>query len=220
MTAVYGYSVPFEDFLPEVLQFTPDVPEHVAVNAVRNACIDFCAKTRYWQYTVPSMSTVDGKANYVLETPADTKMVGISFVYYDTNLLVPKGADELADIYRMGNWQALKGQPQYYTQVILPEIILVPTPYQTKTAVVSARVALAPTRSSTDIDASIYENYLVVIAHGAKAILYSTPGQPYYDKVLARESEIAFRAGIANAKIALSKGLTRASTRAEFQRFV
>lgn len=220
MTALYGYTVPYEEFLPEVLQFTQDVPEHIAINAIRNACIDFCTKTRYWQYTTPSISTIDGQSNYVLETPADTKMVGISFVYYDTVLLVPKSADELADIYRMGNWQVLKGQPQYYTQIQLPEIILVPQPYQTKTAVVYARVALAPLRSSTEITSEIYENHLMTISAGARAILHATPGQPYFDRQAARDCQIEFRTGIANTKIAINKGLTRASTRAEFQRFV
>ena len=220
MTALYGFTVPYEEFLPEVLQFTPDAPEHIAVNAIRNACIEFCTKTRYWQYNAPAISTQSGKSNYVIETPADTKMVGISFVYFDTNLLIPKGADELADIYRMGNWQALTGSPQYYTQIQKPEIILVPTPFKDETDIVKVRVALAPTRDSSEVSSEVYENYLQVIAHGAKAILYATPGQPYFDKTLARDSAIAFRVGITEARIAITKGLTRASTRAEFQRFV
>jgi hypothetical protein len=60
----------------------------------------------------------------------------------------------------------------------------------------------------------------MVIANGAKAILYNTPGQPYFDKTSAKECQMYFRAGIANARILIDKGLTRSSTRAEFQRFV
>lgn len=220
MTQFFGYTVPFDDFLPEVTQFLPDVPELVAKNAIRNAAIEFCEKTRYWQVDVDPISVVAGQRNYVVPTPADTKMVGVVSAYYNTNLLIPKGPDELARIYRMGDWQQVEGAPQYLTQIIKPEVILVPTPYEDKAESLHLRVAIAPTRASEEISEDVYENYLMVIANGAKAILYNTPGQPYFDKTSAKECQMYFRAGIANARILIDKGLTRSSTRAEFQRFV
>lgn len=220
MTAVYGFTVSFDKFLPEVLQFVPDVPEHVARNAIKNAAIEFCTKTYYWQYNAPSISVVAGKGNYAVETPADTKMVGIIVAYYDTNLLIPQSPDTLASIYRLGNWQQIQGSPQYITQIQKPEVVLVPYPFQDKSNVLNIRVALAPTRDSEEIDVNIYENHLLTIANGAKAILYNTPGQPYFDKTSAKECMMYFRSGIADARIAVNKGLTRTSNRAEFQRFV
>lgn len=220
MTALYGVTVPYDEFLPEVMQFCPDVAEHVAINAIRNTCIDFCTKTYYWQIQIPSISVVNGQANYVMPTPADTKVVGIMSAYYDTNLLIPQPADTLASIYRMGNWQEVQGSPQYYTQIIKPEIILVPYPYEDRSAVLDLRVAIAPTRDSTEITSEIYENFLDEIANGARAVLYGTPGQPYFDRVSAKDSERVYRTGVSNARIAVNKGLTRTSNRAEFQRFV
>ena len=220
MTALYGYTVSFDKFLPEVMQFVPDVPEHVASNAIKNAAIDFCTRTYYWQYNCPLISVVNGKANYTPETPSGTKAVGIIVAYYDTNLLIPQPPDTLANIYRMGNWQTVQGSPQYITQSQKPEVILVPYPYQDRDDVLSIRVALAPTRDSNEIDVNIYENHLLTIANGAKAILYNTPGQPYFDKNSAKECEMRYRASVSDAKIAMNKGLTRTSNRAEFQRFV
>jgi hypothetical protein len=220
MTQFFGYTVPFDDFLPEVTQFLPDVPELVAKNAIRNAAIEFCEKTRYWQIDVAPISVVNGQRSYVVPTPADTKMVGAVSAYYDTNLLIPKGPDELARIYRMGDWQQVEGAPQYLTQIIRPEVVLVPTPYEDKADALHLRVAIAPTRASEEISEDVYENFLLVIANGAKAILYNTPGQPYFDRTAAKECTMYFRAGIANARILVDKGLTRTSTRAEFQRFV
>ena len=220
MTQLYGSNVPFDDFLPEVMQFMPDVPELIARNAVRNAAIEFCEKTRYWQIDINPISVVAGKNNYVIETPSGTKYVGMVNAYYDTNLMIPKGPDELASIYRMGDWQQVEGTPQYVTQIIKPEVILVPTPYQNKANCFHVRVAIAPTRDSDEISQDIYEQYLMVIANGAKGILYNTPGQSYFDRTAAKECQMYFRAGIANARIAIDKGLTRSSTRAEFQRFV
>lgn len=220
MTAFYGNTVPFEDFLPEVLQFVPDVADLVATNAIRNACIEFCEKTRYWQIEVDPIDVVANQSNYVIPTPADTKMVGIVYAYYQTNLLVPQPPDTLANIYRLGDWRELQGSPQYITQIIKPEVILVPQPSFAAAGALKVRVSIAPTRGASEVSSQLYEEYLMVIANGAKAILYNTPGQPYFDKTAAKECQILFRTGIANARIAIDKGLTRTSNRAEFQRFV
>lgn len=220
MTALYGVTVPYQEFLPEVMQFTPDVPEHIAVNAIRNTCIDFCTKTYYWQINVPPISVVKGQGNYVVPTPADTKLVGIMSAYYDTNLLIPQAADTLASIYRLGNWQDIQGSPQYITQLIKPEVVLVPYPYEDRADVLNLRVAIAPVRTSEEITSEIYENFLDVIANGARSILYGTPGQPYFDRVSAKDCERVYRTGVSDTRIAVNKGLTRTSNRAEFQRFV
>ena len=220
MTALYGVTVPFEEFLPEVMQFCPDVPEHIAVNAIRNTCIDFCTRTYYWQINVPTISVVQGQANYAIQTPADTKLVGIISAYYDTNLLIPQPPDTLASIYRMGNWQEVQGSPQYYTQIIKPEIVLVPYPYEDRADVLNVRVAIAPLRDSTEVTSELYENFLDVIANGARSVLYGTPGQPYFDRQSSKDCERVYRAGVSDTRIAMNKGLTRTSNRAEFQRFV
>lgn len=220
MTAFYGTNVPYEEFLPEVMQFVPDVADLVATNAIKQACIEFCQKTRYWQIELDPIDVVANQSSYVIPTPADTKMVGIVYAYYNNNLMIPQPPDTLANIYRMGDWRELQGSPQYITQIIKPEVILVPQPSFSIADALKMRVAIAPTRDSTEISSEIYENYLLVIADGAKSILYATPGQPYYDKVLSKECQINFRTGIANARIAIDKGLTRNSTRAEYQRFV
>ena len=220
MTALYGVTVPYDEFLPEVMQFCPDVPEHIAINAIRNTCIDFCTKTYYWQINVAPISVVNGQANYVVPTPADTKLVGIVSAYYDTNLLIPQPPDTLANIYRMGDWQQVQGSPQYFTQIIKPEIVLVPYPYEDQANILSIRAAIAPTRDSEEVTSELYENFLDVIANGARSILYGTPGQPYFDRVSAKDAERVYRAGVSDTRIAMNKGLTRTSNRVEFQRFV
>jgi hypothetical protein len=220
MTALYGVTVSYDEFLPEVMQFCPDVPELVATNAIRNTCIDFCTRTYYWQITPPAIDVVNGQASYVIQTPADTKLVGIMSAYFNTNLLIPQPIDTLANIYRMGDWQQVQGSPQYYTQIIKPEIRLVPYPYEDVPGALTIRAAIAPTRDSEEISSEIYENFLDVIANGARSILYGTPGQPYFDRVSAKDSERVYRAGVSDARIAVNKGLTRTSNRAEFQRFV
>lgn len=219
MSQTYGYTVDYEQFLSQVTQYVPDVSEFVAIDAIRNSAIEFCTKSLYWQLTLDPITVVENQANYVLETPVDTKIIQIVSAYFGENLLVPQSPDRLADIYRMGDWQTMTGSPQYITQIIKPEVVLVPTPVNS-TGDLSIRVALAPTRDSQEIDSEIYEEWAETIAMGARARLYAQPKQPYYDKQAAVDATKLFRYDINRARIAVNKGLTRTSPHVEYQRFV
>lgn len=220
MSQAYGFTVPYEQFLPQVTQYVPDVSEFIAVDAIRNAAIEFCEKTLFWQINTDPITVVENQANYPIQTPADTKLVQVIVGYYDTNLLIPKAPDQLADIYRMGDWQNIAGAPQYITQIIKPEIVLVPYPYQTQADLLTLRIAIAPTRDSQEIDSEIYEQWAETIAMGARARLFAQAKQPYYDKQASIDALKMFRYDINRARIAVNKGLTRTSPQVEYQRFV
>ncbi len=81
------------------------------------------------------------------------------------------------------------------------------------------RTALAPTQDSTEIDSEIYEQWAEAIAWGARARLLAQPRQDYTDKAGAIEAAKMFNYHISRARIQMNKGLTRASTRTEFQRW-
>ena len=220
MTQAYGYTVPYEDFLPYVTQYVPDASEFMAIDAIKQAAIEFCEKTFVWQYTVPAMDVVAGQNTYVIGTPADTKSVGPISVYYDQNLLILKSPDELADIYRMGDWQQVSGGPQYVTRMTKPELILVPNPSTSNSGYLHIKTALAPTRGSSEIDSEIFEQYAEAIAWGARGRLLGQPRQDYSDKTGAIEALKMFKYEINRCRMQVNKGLTRASPRVEFQRFV
>lgn len=220
MTQFYGTTVPYSQFNPYVLQYVPGASDFMAEDAIKQACIEFCEKTFVWQYTIPAIDIVANKSNYVLATPAETKSVGPIQVYYDTNLLIPKGPDELADIYRMGDWQQVIGHPQYVTRMIKPEVILVPQPNEDSPATLHIKTAIAPTRDSCEIDSEIFEQYAEAIAWGARARLLAQPRQDYSDKAGAIEALKMFRYEINRCRMQVTKGLTRGSPRTEFQRWV
>lgn len=220
MTQAYGNTVSYDEFLPYVLQYVPGASEMVASEAIKNACIEFCEKTFFWQYTIPAMDIVKDQANYTMQTPQGTKAVGPIQVYYDTSLLIPKGPDELASIYRMGDWQTIKGRPQYVTRVIKPEVQLVPIPYEDDPATLFIKTALAPTRDSTEIDSEIYEQWAESIAWGARARLLAQTRQDYSDKNGALDAAKMFKYEINRARMQVTKGLTRGSPKVEFQRWV
>lgn len=220
MSITYGLPTDFEEFLPDVLPYVPNAPEFAAISAVRDACIEFCQKTWRWQVDLKVMPLSAEKNKYNLSAPPDTRIVGIVSAYYKDVLLIPKGQDELARLFRATNWQTLEGEPRYYTQRTKGQIQVVPIPTMNDADGLYVRVALAPTRDSTSVESEIYELYSDAIAHGARAILYKTPGQPYFDRVSAKDVSADFRQAISEAKIEVNKGLTRTSNRVEYQRIL
>jgi hypothetical protein len=214
-----GLTVPIEQFLPEVVQYVPDVPEFVARDAIRNACIEFCEKTRIIQADLSPIPLVNNKAQYTVPVPPEMKFVDIVEAYVNDTLLIPRSSEELARIYRYTDWRSATGQPYYITRNIYPQVQLVPYMDNVNGQQLKLRVALAPTRDAAEVDQGLYEEFLEYIAFGARGRLYGTPRQAYYDKQAAADYTRMFRHGINEVRTRVNKGLTRTSNRVEYQRF-
>jgi len=210
----------YEDFLIEVTPFVRDVPQIVAVQAVRNACIQFCEKTRVLQTNLDPITAIAKQSEYDLEPDAGYTVVDIMEAWYGDQLLIPKAVEELTRIYRTSNWNELEGNPYYYFRQPTTVMRLVPTPKQSEASKIKVRAAIAPTRASTSIDSEIYERYLEFIGYGARARLYDTANQPYYDPKAAQLYLKRFSDSINDVRTRVNKGLTRAAAQIEFQRFV
>lgn len=213
-------AVSYEVFLPEVMPYVQDVPEVVAVQAIRNACIQFCEETHYLQENLDPMAGIINVGDYDLEAnDSNYKVVEIMQAYYGDQLLIPKSQEELNQIYRTSNWEELKGNPYYYFRPRASVIRLVTKPVITEQNKLKVKAAVAPKRSSTTVDEEMFERFLEYIAHGARARLYNTPNQPYYDPKTAMQYTKLFNDDMAEVRTRVYKGLTRAAARIEFQRF-
>jgi hypothetical protein len=212
--------VSYEAFLPDVVQFVKDVPEIVAVQAIRNAAIQFCEKTRVLQTELTPMNSIVGVSVYPFEPDVGYKVVDIMEAWYGDQLLIPKAVEELTRIYRTSNWNDLDGNPYYHFRSRTQEITLVPKPQTSEYAQIKLRVAVVPSRASSVIDEEIFERYYEFITLGARARLYDTPDQPYYDPRSAQLYLKRFSDGMNEVRTRVAKGLTRASVQIEYQRFV
>jgi len=212
-------AVSYDVFLSEVMPYVHDVPELVAIQAVRNACIEFCEETRYLQVDSDAQTAVAGQADYDLE--ADTGYVCCDLVeaWAGDQLLIPKSVEEITKIYRANDWRQMTGNPYYYFRTTSQVVTLVPKPSTTEAAKLKFRIAIAPSRASTTVDSEMFERFLEQIAYGARARLYNTPGQPYYDPKTAEIYLKRFNDAIAEVRTRVNKGLSRASIAIEFQRF-
>lgn len=202
---------PYTAFLPEVMPFVHDCPEISAIAAIRNAAIEFCEKSHYWQADVPVFDADEGESFYQVEVPDGSVLIDVVDAWYKNFRLSLKTADDLARLMRGADWRTVIGDPMYITKMTGPMVQLCPTPERTEFDALSLRAVLAPTRDSTGVDDDIYERFLEVVAKGARARLYATPGQPYYDMNMAMSYRKEFITGIGEAKIQANKGLGRAS---------
>ena len=212
-------AVSYDVFLPEVIPYVHDVPEIVAIQAVRNACIEFCEETRYLQVDSDAQTSVAMQADYDLE--ADTGYVCCDLVeaWFGDQLLIPKSVEELTKIYRANDWRQSFGNPYYFFRTTSQVVTLVPKPSTTEAAKLKFRIAIAPSRASTTVNSELFERFLEQIAYGARARLYNTPGQPYYDPKTAEVYLKRFNDAMAEVRTRVNKGLSRASVSIEFGRF-
>jgi len=214
-------AVSYEVFLPEVLPYVHDVPEVVAVQAIRNACIEFCEETHYLQENLDPITGLLNIGLYDLDAnDSNYKVVEIMQAYYGDQLLIPKSQEQLNQIYRTSNWETLSGNPYYYFRTRAGEIRLVTKPILTEANKLNVKAAIAPKRASTTVDEELFERFLEYISYGARARLYNTPNQPYYDPKTSMEYTKRFYDAIGEVRTRVYKGLTRTAVNIEFQRFV
>lgn len=213
-------STSYESFLPEVIQFVRDVPEHVALNAIRNACIQFCEETLYLQKELDEQFLQKGVSEYDLDPDSQGyRVINIIEAWNGDQFLIPKSIEELTRIYRVTNWQTLNGNPYYYYRTKQSSVNLVPTPTESGQSTLRIRAAITPSRSSTTVEDDIFERFLEPIAFGARGRLYDTPNQPYYDPKSAQLYLKKFNDAIADVRSQVNRGNVRASNRVEFQRW-
>lgn len=212
-------SISYDTFLPAVMPYVNDVPELIALQAIKDTCIEFCEKSLYWTYSAPDQDLVEDQSNYTISTPTGTVVTEVLDAWADGRTLRPKGEDDLKNMYP-DNWHTQQGGPQYYTHVTYSTLTLVPYPNQTITGGLSMVIALKPSRASTTVDDTLFERWVEVISYGARSRLHMIPNQAFTDPASAAMYRSMFLAGINQARIERNKGLARTVTRVRPPRFV
>lgn len=211
-------TVTFDTFFPEVMPSVFGCPELVAFNAVRNAVIDFCTETWFWQHkTFPQPGTA-GVPEYEPDLPTSTKLLGALDVWYDGKNLHPKSEPELRDIFWRQNPFDVQGEPNFYYSHNTNEIRLIPMPQvDSEFEGLVMLVAVAPLRASTTCANVIYERYAETIAKGALARLKGQTNQPWSDPQGAVMLQKLYQYERAVAKAWVQRNKSRANMMIRFQ---
>lgn len=212
----------YEDFFPYVLTEVAGAPEPVVVMAIRNACIEFCEKSLVLTRDHDPVTLVPGKVDYDLEPPGGYLVVKVMRAWLDTRELNPAAPDFVSDpaVYNrlFSSYQSAPSTPQVYLQKEERSITVWPVPDQRFRNGLTMRVALKPTRASTQIEDVVFEDYAEAIGHGAVYRLMSSVGKPYSNIEMAAVHKALFDQGINVARHRALHGNTRVDLRVKLRK--
>lgn len=184
----------YEAFLPEVMPNVRDCPVDYALNAIRNACIEFCDKSQWLTYKPDAQTLLADVTEYDVEFESGVEPVRLMWL---------KTYDRDAGGYMTKD----------------NTVILAVTPSERVFGGLTMEIAVRPTRVSTTVDYTVYSRWAEAIAQGAMARLYDTPGQPFTDPDRAVMRWNRFRAAIADATMEKQRELTIGPLRVRMRSF-
>ena len=202
--------VEYSAFLPDVLPYVRDCPECVAINAIRNTCIEFCEKSTWWRTSMEPIPLVAGQSEYDLDVCVGAAIAAIMSAHLGQQPLQFGTEEKLIEVIGP-DWRTREGPVRYVAHDGDFSIIRVAhVPNYTPEEPLTLHVALRPIKSSVRVPKELYERWSEIIGFGARARLHDTPGQPYSNEKAAREYRKWFESGYGQATIQANRGRSRA----------
>jgi hypothetical protein len=193
------------------------------VNAVRNACIDFCETTLLWTEWLDRMNVVASQSEYTLSLPAAIthgKIHDVEAVFYkqdgqadDQFTPLDATSEQEKDAEESGAWrfQTSPTPSEYYVNEGKPEVLnLYKIPTAASTSGLLVQVSVKPLITATSIEDFLFYRHRSTIALGALGELLDQKAAPWFDAVLAAKHSAAYRNGRDNA---ITKKVTGAAKR-------
>lgn len=163
---------PIDDFLPLILPRAPGCPEPIAFDAIRQAAIEFCERTRIWRDTDQFMADEFGD----IFAPAQSVIHQIEDARFDGHRLTPVSVQDLNERYPGYDWTTQSGDhPKYITQIHPNTVKIVPA----WEGMITMTLLLKPSNDAQELPDFIFDQYARTIADGALAEILMIPGQPY-----------------------------------------
>jgi hypothetical protein len=194
------------------MPLVPGCPEPLAINAVRNASVDFCCTTLWWQDDYGPISFGPHVEYHDFVPP-----YGVGIAQIMSARLVNRGypltitsIQEMDN--RLWNWRAATGEPRAIYQDKPGVVRTYPRP-EVDTYDIMFRLALTPLRNAVDIDESVYDSYLTEIAAGALEILLGMESTPWANPGLGGRYGSDFRSALVAAATETNKSYGRQNQR-------
>lgn len=174
----------YTKLLPFVLPMVRNVPKASAVNALRDAAIEFCASTGVWQEDLDPVIILAGSTSGDMDAPTGAVIHRVVSVVGQDGYALTTGA--------------------YSTT--RQTLTLIDAPKENIT--VNVRAVLKPSATGTKINDDIAEEFGSDIAHGAIARLKAQSGAEWFDAQGSAVSAEVFKSGVAKAKKDILLGMS------------
>lgn len=184
-----------EAFLPKVLPMCPGVPEPVALEHIRNACIAFCEETKLWKYE--DTFAIGAEPN-VTCAPQGAVIHDIERCDWNGLRLDPATTGWLDDRYPdwRSDTQLWTGQPAWFTQLEPDTIRVVPMSNTTPAGTLSVWLRLKPSEDADQVPDFIASQHAALIGWGACAGILMLPKQSFTDPDRAQYYQAKFDQGL------------------------
>lgn len=170
-----------EEFFSHVKHIVPGCAEPTIIQALREACIKFCEKTKLWRSDDEFPVSEDNCD--VVCVPAGATLIEIEHAMFDGFPLQPASIVMLDR--DMPYWRTQEDQqttyPRYFTQIDMDTIRVVPK----ATGTLKVYTILKPSKDADMVPDWLVDKYTAVIAAGALKDLLIIPGQPFFNAELA-----------------------------------
>lgn len=202
--------IEFRAFLPFVLPDVQGCSDIAAVNAIRNASIEFCERTLVWTFPYGPEHAYAGEPEYYAGCPGNAVVHAILALRYQ---------DRDLDVAASQQVGTAPGVPRAFVAGSSGRFMLFPTPQDGAMNALTGLLALKPKRDAIDADEGLFQDWAEDIGAGAKARLMATPGKRWTEPTYALKYRSDFLQGIGKAKIRVNKGHAAAATAVQMRPF-
>lgn len=191
-----------EDLAHFVLPSVPGCPDSTLLHNLRQAAIEFCARTLAWQQDLDTITSVGNTQSYALVLPASSALVKLLAFTVD-------GGEAFVVTPEKGRQLVLNdsGRDVAWTNDRV-NVKVHPTPVAAG-VIYGFKAALKPTQAATAIADSVGEHYAREIAAGALAGLLDMANVAWADPAKAAQSREHFNDRISTVSAQVAKGFSR-----------
>lgn len=194
--------VPLSSFSSRLLPTVLGCPEPLAEQALIDAAIEFCERSRLLVVELEPIKLRSGTADYELELPLQTRLGHILGVWVDNTLL------SSVPLLQAGR-HATAGTPTSFHATYVDEALLLrvsPTPDASVIGSLHAKVSVVPTRTASSVMSVLFDEWVDVVVSGAQARIKQTPGQVFTDLQAGMLCEQKFRHACSAARAQTNTG--------------
>ena len=197
----------YEDFLEYVAPAVPGAAEPLMLRAIKDACIDFCVESQFFQQTLEPIPSIANIADYVIETPTDTKVAMILKAWYDSQEItdIVQSEATVNTLTAQFGTAPESGTPKRIVYTGSDSLLLDPVPDTSAKDLVLV-AALKPSRASTTVFDQLYEDYAETIGEGALSKIMDIKSTVFYDPNEAMLKDKKFKAGVNKARLRAHSG--------------
>lgn len=200
-------------FVPKVAVEVAECPRPVMIDAIRQACIDFCVRSNAWKEWLDPIVVSSTERAIEVEHPDKARIIKVldaRFTDVDDplSLILPSKANELYP-----GWDIdLEGTPEALFLRSPDEIRLCPHP-DTDGDELTLEATLRPSEDSVNVGDILWTDHAQVIADGAKARLMQQVNVPWHNPGRAAQLQTQFESAANSLNVAQAVGYTTARLR-------